>query len=1638
MEHSQQTSLKRSFQVMNGGQTETDSTNVDKPRPLRRDEMKAVKVALMRNTIAMVDPGTDRTMLSLLMVQEFVKSLMEINVGKKIAILATTVNLVHQQFEAIKCHTKLQVQQFYGARGIDTWDADTWEKEVNDHDVLVMTPQILLNGLVKEFLNIGTICLLVLDDCHCASGSHPYAKIMKDFYHQSSKKPKIFGMSACVKSRKGTSTTKENLENLLDSQIFSKENSGDSEDLSSSTNECCIFYDTAHTCNSELKIELDSLWSKFDAVLLKLQASSESVPSQSIDSLDTSALYEMLRKKLSDDHATIKHCLYNLGSIPALEAAKVCLENIVNSREEYQGKEGSSQHRYFLEEVISTFDESLPPDYKKPPACGYDPSVTIMKGHISPKLHLLFDTLKSFGVDQLPCIVYVESAITSKVAERLAKTITFGSFCSRMVDILFTTYTVLDGINAPDCNSIIRFDLPSAVSSYINSQKQACKKASKYITMLERGNLKQREQMFHLICCEFPMLDISAIKEDYDSVTIEEYNSVPKQCGVKKSDAYCAQTTGASVDVRIMECNSVPKVCEMKKSNAYCVEATGASVDVDSSISLVYRYCQKLGHKNANPKPEFETIVSPEQLYRCKLTLPMSAAFQTIIGPDSLNARVAKKYACLEACKKLHELGALNDHLLPAGTKATSQKDLDLHSQVSTSGAGTTKRKELHGTSSISALAGLWGEVEAEVNFQAYKMVFYSNDPEVNYSSFVLLMESKLDDDVGNIEVELYLLRRIVKASISSLGLITLDADQVRKAKRFQEFFFNGLFGKLFTRASGERKLIFNMEESLWEKSYMYLLLPLDTVGHSSERLCIDWNGIHSSVSAVEYLKKNAWLNAELSEANRRNSFLHRNDLDAMDTDSIEQIHMANISVPRNSVRGMVVVAIHSGRIYSILEAVPDSSSRSPFEGSTEEAPSTYSSYDDYFQKRYGITLLYPEQPIFLLKQSHNAHNLLVDFRNTGLSSLKEPENNSKTANIKPHQHAHIPPELLISIDIKLDVLRSFYLMPSLMHRLQCLMLASQLRREICCLYGDSNVPSSLVLEALTTQRCNEIFSMERLELLGDSVLKYALGCHLFLKYLDKDEGVLSDKRRWAVCNSTLHRLGISRNIQGYILDRPFIPRTWAAPGQLSIWPSPCKHGVDTLEVPVNDDFSRDDETVEIGRCCDRGHRWIVSKTISDCVEALVGAYYVGGGLVSSIKLMKWVGMDIDLDDLSMVNDAIKAASLHSYMPSTVSIESLESKIGYTFSVKGLILEAITHKTKQELGVGCCYERLEFLGDAVLDILITWYLYQNHTDVDPGELTDLRSASVNNTNFALAAVRANLHPHLQHCSTNLESQILEFEKSISNSSCTAELLVGGKAPKELGDLVESIAGAILIDTKLDLGKVWEIFEPILSPIVTPESLELPPYRELIELCSSSGYFLKQYWQRKGEAVHAELTVQLEDELLFGEGLGQCRKDAKGQAGLLLLKNLKSRGVSSTKNRPETDLVVPLAGVPLLTADSSSNPKSNNNIPEIPPINLRKGGPRTSLFSLCKSLQWPIPTFDASETKSKSLIEFGEGSERRTGFISFESRITLTIPNVGVIELSGEKRPDKKSSSDSAARAMLLELERQGKITIRKE
>lgn len=73
------------------------------------------------------------------------------------------------------------------------------------------------------------------------------------------------------------------------------------------------------------------------------------------------------------------------------------------------------------------------------------------------------------------------------------------------------------------------------------------------------------------------------------------------------------------------------------------------------------------------------------------------------------------------------------------------------------------------------------------------------------------------------------------------------------------------------------------------------------------------------------------------------------------------------------------------------------------------------------------------------------------------------------------------------------------------------------------------------------------------------------------------------------------------------------------------------------------------------------------------------------------------------------------------------------------------MLQALSHASYIRNRVTRSYERLEFLGDAILDFLITSHIFENCRELKPGEMTDLRSALVNNVTFASYVVKLGLH-----------------------------------------------------------------------------------------------------------------------------------------------------------------------------------------------------------------------------------------------------------------------------------------------------
>jgi len=86
-------------------------------------------------------------------------------------------------------------------------------------------------------------------------------------------------------------------------------------------------------------------------------------------------------------------------------------------------------------------------------------------------------------------------------------------------------------------------------------------------------------------------------------------------------------------------------------------------------------------------------------------------------------------------------------------------------------------------------------------------------------------------------------------------------------------------------------------------------------------------------------------------------------------------------------------------------------------------------------------------------------------------------------------------------------------------------------------------------------------------------------------------------------------------------------------------------------------------------------------------------------------------------------------------------IEVLEKELGYEFKNKKLLIEALTHKSDKQPYDN---ERLEFLGDAVLDLVVGEYLYKKFTKFDEGKLSKIRASLVNETGFDKLARYINL------------------------------------------------------------------------------------------------------------------------------------------------------------------------------------------------------------------------------------------------------------------------------------------------------
>ena len=222
--------------------------------------------------------------------------------------------------------------------------------------------------------------------------------------------------------------------------------------------------------------------------------------------------------------------------------------------------------------------------------------------------------------------------------------------------------------------------------------------------------------------------------------------------------------------------------------------------------------------------------------------------------------------------------------------------------------------------------------------------------------------------------------------------------------------------------------------------------------------------------------------------------------------------------------------------------------------------------------------------------------------------------------------------------------------------------------------------------------------------------------------------------------------------------------------------------------------------------------------------------------------------------------------------------EGLEARIGYCFTQRSLLQEAMTHRSfaneADEYGLAD-YERLEFLGDAVLDLVVSCCLMRDFPDLNEGDLTRLRAEVVAEPSLA------SLARHLDLGSCMLLGR--------------GEERSGGRSRESLlADAVEALFGAIFSDS--DFEQATAVIEPLLLPLLQEASKRSGhDYKtRLQELCQADYQTLPVY--RLIEAVGPDhcrryrVAVYLEGELR-GEGDGTTKKKAEQAAARQALERL---------------------------------------------------------------------------------------------------------------------------------------------------
>ncbi|KAG6006832.1 hypothetical protein E4U21_006639 [Claviceps maximensis] len=1339
--------------------------------------------------------GSGKTLIAALLLRHIIDGELQRRADgkpeKTAFFLVDKVVLCLQQYKVLSENLNYPIGIFHGSITSNLKTKEDWDAQIRENMVIVCTAQILLDLLGNGLISMNRINLLIFDEAHHTKKSHPYARIVRDHYLGMKKeRPRILGMTASPVDSKSKDLKVAALE--LEATLCSKIATISDEALAKWSQkrqqfERVVYYPPILPPTQART----DLWKRLSAILgLMTDFSGHLDAAQDISSIlgpwCADQYWNILFHpcEVSQQHTVVRQ-------VGRLGQADELLE-LLADEDWYTGLEED----HIATEVAKASKITL--DYIK-----QRPNTNIDAINFSSKFLALHDILRdAFSVDETKrCIVFVQKRYiafllsdvfaqpgvtiqnmvcsyvvgSQKASSSIAKMSvrdqpqTLLRFKKGEINCLFATQVAEEGIDVPECDLIIRFDLCESAIQYIQSRGRARQAKSTFINMVEEGNMKQKRKL---------------LEASRDAILLRRFVSV------------------LSTDRKVADLAPAPDDVERqgKPGRVFHIPETGAQLSFDSSLQVLAKFVLSLSD-SAEAHPEY--VITPTHTGRrfvATVLLPDSSPVKMFRGMPQRSKILARGSAAFEACIDMINRKFINGNLQPI------------------------LRKRL--PSMRNARLALSPNKRAE-----YKMRIKSDRwSQTGRPSELFAVIISLDNAVipGKYGRSLCLLTRFSLPQITPAELFVNRAEKTSAALiqcgttlKISDTEFAVLANFTMTMF----KDVFSKEYDCTDEDLPYFIAPCvslvfdTTMDAVDPRSVVDWR-LLGDVLAAE-------INA-ISADNGSHVDIFQNKL---------------ITDPWDGSRKFFTKTVNTA--LRPFDPVPASAPK-PKSRSYLRAEQNIAEYSNSLSLSARRRMNWnPQQPVYnaeLLplrrnflcapvgEESEICQDCCIILEPLVVSKVKVP---LFPISDSLYLWQRNPRKLTKwSAKIPVDVVVTALALPVIMYRIDSILVSV----DACRFVLDMDIKPSLALEAFTKDSSNTDEhgqqqiefqpgmgnNYERLEFLGDTFLKTATTIALFTRLPNTTEFEYHVERMVLICNQNLFNNAVDRHLEEYIRSKAFDRRTW--------YP---------------------DLTLKKGKASKRevSHS-LANKSIADVCEAVIGAAYMSqppGTMDLAVKavtkmvLSKNHTMTRFSDYYDYYNDhgLPEWQSAAPTASENFAADKIDARIGYRFNSPKLLRSACKHPSYPYEPAIPHYQRLEFLGDALLDLAAVDYLFVTFPKADPQWLTEHKMAMVSNHFFACLCVELGLHRHLLTTSSSMFGSITQFARQFEEAkieSCSPKEGSNGgqpgpdfwvnltRAPKALSDVLEAVVGAMFVDSKYNYQVVQDFFDRLIRPYFEQEDM----------------------------------------------------------------------------------------------------------------------------------------------------------------------------------------------------------------------